>query len=144
MERKGYVDNGLFVDVTQTMHANRCAASNITDPQNPKRPYKLRFAKTMAATSDECVREVFQKYLPFHDFLQCPPVPLETLTYEDRFSHMPPLWAGAAPERRSSFNISSCTTFRRMSPQRSLSSIAKLTSSTRFPGSTSSIRIMGR
>jgi hypothetical protein len=79
-----YVDDGLFVEVTQTMHANLCAVSKIADPQNPKgRPYRIPSQND--APLDELV-EAYFKGTPFIDLFMAP-VPLK-LTYEDRFSHM--------------------------------------------------------
>ncbi len=79
---QSYVDDGLFVEVTKTMHLNLCAASGINDPHEPKRPYKLPSA------SDAPLQEIVEAYFnntPFIDFLLAP-VPLK-LTHEDRFSH---------------------------------------------------------
>ena len=35
-----YVDAGLFIETTRRMYFNLCAASDIADPQEPKRPFK--------------------------------------------------------------------------------------------------------
>ena len=78
-----YVDDGLFVALTQTMHGNLCAASGIEDPHNPKRPYKL--PSQQEASLAETV-EAYFKNTPLVDFLMAP-VPLR-LSFEDRFSHM--------------------------------------------------------
>ena len=80
---QGYVDNGLFVEVTTRMYLNLCGVSGIADPYEPKKPFKLPSGND--APLDEIV-EAYFKGTPFYDFLLTP-VPLR-LTYEDRFSHM--------------------------------------------------------
>jgi len=80
---QGYIDNGLFVDLAQQMHFNICAVSNIADPYDPKRPFKL------PSQNDAPLHELVGAYFrntPLEHFLMAP-VPLR-LTYEDRFSHM--------------------------------------------------------
>lgn len=81
---QSYIDNGVFVELGRTMHANLCAVSKITDPQNPKnRPYLI------PSENDGPVQELVEVYFkntPLHDLLMAP-VPLR-LTHEDRFSHM--------------------------------------------------------
>jgi hypothetical protein len=80
---QSYIDNGVFVSLTQTMHANLCAASGIADPKNTKRPFKLpsQYDEPLAETV-----EAYFKNTPLYNFLMSP-VPLK-LTLEDRFSHM--------------------------------------------------------
>lgn len=78
-----YVDNGLFVDVSRRMYLNLCAVSDIVDPEEPKRPFR------MPTKSDAPLNEIVDAYVkgtPFHGFFHAP-VPLR-LTQEDRFSHM--------------------------------------------------------
>src|SRR5665213_479053 len=79
---RSLMDNGLFVDVSTTMHLNMCEMSGIDDPQNPKRAYKL--PSDCDAPLDEVVNAYF-KNTPF-EYLFMAPVPLK-LTHEDRFSH---------------------------------------------------------
>src|SRR5947208_1467268 len=54
-----YVDAGLFVETTRTMYFNLCRASDIVDPQEPKRPFKT------AAKNDAPPVELVETYL--HD-----------------------------------------------------------------------------
>lgn len=78
-----FIDNGIFVELSQRMYANLCAVSKINDPHKPKRPFK------MPTENDLPVVELVHLYLkgtPFVDLLLMP-VPLR-LTHEDRFSHM--------------------------------------------------------
>ncbi|HWA92085.1 MAG TPA: hypothetical protein VG889_18745 [Rhizomicrobium sp.] len=79
-----YADDGLFVEVTKTMHANLCAVSKIADPHDPKgRRYLI------PSENDAPLEELVEAYFrntPFYAFLMAP-VPLR-LTHEDRFSHM--------------------------------------------------------
>jgi hypothetical protein len=80
---QSYIDNGLFVEVSRTMHLNLCAVSNIADPYETKRPFKLP-SQNPAPLSE--IVEAYFKNTPFEYFLMAP-VPLK-LTYEDRYSHM--------------------------------------------------------
>ncbi len=80
---QSYVDNGLFVEVSRALYLNLCAVSGISDPLEPKRPFKLPSGND--APLDE-IAETYLKGTPFLEFLLTP-VPLR-LTYEDRFSHM--------------------------------------------------------
>src|SRR5258708_9143073 len=78
-----YVENGLFVEVSRRLYLNLCAASDIVDPEEPKRPFR------MPTKSEAPLHEVVETYLkgtPFPDFFMMP-VPLR-LTQEERFSHM--------------------------------------------------------
>lgn len=81
---QSYIDNGVFIELGRTMHANICAVSKITDPLNPKnRPYLV------PSQNDAPLQELVEAYFkntPLYDLLMAP-VPLK-LTYEDRFSHM--------------------------------------------------------
>jgi hypothetical protein len=81
---QNYMNDGLFVEVTKAMHANLCAVSKITDPENPgNRPYRI------PSENDDPLDELVDAYFkntPFYQMLMAP-VPLR-LSYEDRFSHM--------------------------------------------------------
>jgi Type IV secretion-system coupling protein DNA-binding domain len=54
-----YVDAGLFVETTRRMYFNLCTASDISDPQEPKRPFKP------ASKNDAPPVELVETYL--HD-----------------------------------------------------------------------------
>ncbi len=54
-----YVNAGLFIETTRTMYFNLCRASDIVDPQEPKRPFKT------AAKNDAAPVELVETYL--HD-----------------------------------------------------------------------------
>jgi len=54
-----YTDAGLFIETTRTMYFNLCRASDIVDPQDPKRPFKP------AAKNDAAPVELVETYL--HD-----------------------------------------------------------------------------
>ena len=76
-----YVDNGLFVEVRETMYANLCRASNVIPPH--KKPLKH------AMDLDKPLNELYDTYLantPFAVYLGYP-IPLK-LTHEVRFGHM--------------------------------------------------------
>jgi len=81
---EAYIDNGLFVELGQVMHANICAVSKINDPSNPKgRPFLI------PTENDGPLEELVEAYFkntPF-EYLLMAPVPLR-LSYEDRYSHM--------------------------------------------------------
>lgn len=52
-----YVDAGLFIETTRTMYFNLCRASDIPDPQEPKRPFKT------ATKNDAAPSELVETYL---------------------------------------------------------------------------------
>ncbi len=54
-----YIDAGLFVETARQMYSNLCAASDIADPQEPKRPFKT------ASKNDLPPTELVETYL--HD-----------------------------------------------------------------------------
>lgn len=80
---EAHIDNGLFVELAHTMHANMCKVSKIVDPENPKnRPL------IVPTENDAPLHELVEGYFrntPFYDLLMAP-VPLK-LDLEDRFSH---------------------------------------------------------
>lgn len=78
-----YIDNGLFVEVSNQMYRNLCAVSEIVDPSDPKRPFRY------AVKNDASLHEIVELYFhdtPFQEFFLAP-VPLR-FTQEERFSHM--------------------------------------------------------
>ena len=78
-----YIDAGLFVDVSRTVHLNTCAVSGIVDPYEPKKP----FLKPSENDADlHTLVEIYFKGTPFYDLLLAP-VPLK-FTYDERYSHM--------------------------------------------------------
>jgi hypothetical protein len=81
---EAYIDNGLFVELGQVMHANICAVSKISDPSNPK-GRRFLIPTENDAPLEELV-EAYFKNTPF-EYLLMAPVPLR-LSYEGRFSHM--------------------------------------------------------
>src|SRR6185437_14550524 len=79
-----FIDNGLFVDLSNTLHRNLCRVSNITDIENPKgKSFKL--PSSFEGPLEQLV-ETYLQGTPLEPFLLAP-VPLR-LTHEDRFSHM--------------------------------------------------------
>jgi hypothetical protein len=81
--KEKYADAGLFVELARSIYLNLCRASGITDPNDPKRPFRLPHE------SDAPLQEIVESYFggtPFRDFLLAP-IPLK-FTQEDRFSHM--------------------------------------------------------
>jgi len=80
---QSYVDAGLYVEVSRQMHLNICAASGITNTQEPEKPFKL------PTQHDAPLNEIVDTYLrdtPF-EMLFTQPVPLR-ITHEERFNHM--------------------------------------------------------
>ena len=78
-----YIDAGLFVEAARAMYFNLCRVSGITDPNDPKKPFK------MPTDNDAPLQEIVEDYLrgtPFYDFFLAP-IPLK-FTYEERYSHM--------------------------------------------------------
>ena len=80
---QSYIDAGLYVEVSRQMHLNICAASGITNTQEPNKPFKLPTQND--APLDEIV-SVYLKDTPF-EMLFTQPVPLR-ITHEERFNHM--------------------------------------------------------
>ena len=81
--QRKYIDAGLFVEVSRTIHMNLCAASGIADPYESDKP--LRKPSDNDAPLHEIV-EIYFKGTPYYD-LFVSPVPLR-FTHEERFSHM--------------------------------------------------------
>ncbi len=78
-----FVDAGLFIETTRQMYFNLCAASDIADPQQPKRPFKK------AGDSDAAPVELVETYLrdtPFEWLFTETQVPL-AYDSETRFAH---------------------------------------------------------
>lgn len=76
-------DAGLFIETTRQMYFNLCAVSGITDPQNPKRPFKK------AGDNDDTPVELVETYLhdtPFEFLFNETQVPL-AYDPETRFAH---------------------------------------------------------
>ena len=81
--QRKYVDAGLFVEVARPIYFNLCRVSGITDPENPKKPFRYPLQ------NDAPLQEIVEEYFggtPFHEFFLAP-IPLK-FTVEDRFSHM--------------------------------------------------------
>lgn len=77
-----YIDAGLFVEVSRTIHHNLCRVSGIADPQEPKKPYLL------PADNPAPLHEIVPAYLggtPFEELFS-KVVPLK-FANEERFSH---------------------------------------------------------
>ncbi len=78
-----YIESGIFVELSRQIYFNICRVSEIVDPHEPKRPFRLPTKHD--GPLDELVHAYFGG-TPFDDFLLAP-VPLR-FSYEDRFSHM--------------------------------------------------------
>jgi hypothetical protein len=78
-----YIDTGLFVEVSRRILLNLCAVSDIADPADPKKPFKL--PTRQEGSLHEIVDATFRN-TPLHAFFLWP-VPLK-FTHDVRFSHM--------------------------------------------------------
>ena len=58
-----YIDAGLFVEVARTMYFNLCRVSGITDPNDPKKPFK------MPPDNDAPLQQIVEDYLKGTPFL---------------------------------------------------------------------------
>ncbi len=81
--RDEYVEAGLFIEVSRSIHLNLCAVSGVIDPYKPNRPF------VMPSDNGAPLEEVVGLYFagtPLRDLLLAP-VPLR-FTHEERFHHM--------------------------------------------------------